>query len=303
MRTLGLFTVLLGFLVTAAFAEDTKRSDVLQTEQRIRKLERRQGDVERQLGQASRKINMLLKDLASNRLVAEGKGPEIDKMNRSLLKVKQDRVPKAADKLGDARTQIEKAYPHLNLAGEEISGIIVDLTDLLTANEAALIIDDLLRKIRELIQRETFLSRETKKWGVKLVFEREVAEADKPRVIRAQAQVVVELEQFKELLKEQVGKPNDDALSNRLINALEIAVNKKPELLLRNSIDLIDESLPEKAAEAKIEQDKAIKILKEIERALSEDDDDLSQKEEVLEELKRILEEQVNLKEEVEEAG
>ena len=136
-KILAPFALTLLWLPEPIIGEESKRSNVLQTAERIKKLERTQGDVGRQLGAASRKIDGLLKDLASNLLIEEGKGQDIDKMNKAVLTVKANRVPKASDKLEAARTQIENAYPHLDEAGKEISSIIKDLSDLLAASEAA----------------------------------------------------------------------------------------------------------------------------------------------------------------------
>ena len=281
-KILAPFALTLLWLPEPIIGEESKRSNVLQTAERIKKLERTQGDVGRQLGAASRKIDGLLKDLASNLLIEEGKGQDIDKMNKAVLTVKANRVPKASDELEAARTQIENAYPHLDEAGKEISSIIKDLSDLLAASEAALLADDLLRKIKALIKRESFLSRETIKWGKILVFTPAVAEADKPRVVRAQEEVVQELGLFKTLLKDAVGKASDEGLVKRFQKATKVFDEGKPDVTLRRAVTFIEQCLPETAVEAVQQQKKAIEILKEIERVLSSDDDDISKRKKFL---------------------
>ena len=170
-------------LICPAVAQqkEKERSKVLQTSERIRKLERRQKDVGRQLGSASGKIESLLRDLKSNDLEKKGKAGDITKMNGSLLEVKGD-LPVAEATLATARAKIEEAYPHLDTAGTQVSQIIIDLSRILNASETAILAEDLLREIRELIKRESFIWRETREWGKVLILSPEIAAADKPRV-------------------------------------------------------------------------------------------------------------------------
>ena len=291
-------------LICPAVAQQKQkeRSKVLQTSERIRKLERRQKDVGRQLGSASGKIESLLRDLKSNDLEKKGKAGDITKMNGSLLEVKGD-LPVAEATLATARAKIEEAYPHLNTAGTQVSQIIIDLSRILNASETAILAEDLLREIRELIKRESFIWRETREWGKVLILSPEIAAADKPRVTRAQGEVVRSLDQFKGALDEALGKVNDALLSRRFKKGMAIFEEKKPDASLRRALAFIDQGDVLGATDAVQRQADAIEVLKEIERALSTDDDDLARKEDLLEELKRILEEQIDLKEEVEEAG
>ena len=282
--------------------KEKERSKVLQTSERIRKLERRQKDVGRQLGSASGKIESLLRDLKSNDLEEKGKSGDINKMNGSLLEVKGD-LPTAEATLATARTKIENAYPHLDTAGTQVSQIILDLSRILNASETAILAEDLLREIRELIKRETFIWRESREWGKVLILSPEIAAADKPRVARAQGEVVRSLDQFNEALKEALEKVSDAMLSRRFKKGTEIIEEKKPAGSLRRALAFIDQGDVPGATEAVQRQAEAIEILKEIERALSTDDDELARKEDLLEELKRILDEQIDLKEEVEDAG
>ena len=287
---------------TVAQQKEKERSKVLQTSERIRKLERRQKDVGRQLGSASGKIESLLRDLKSNDLEEKGKSGDINKMNGSLLEVKGD-LPTAEATLATARTKIENAYPHLDTAGTQVSQIILDLSRILNASETAILAEDLLREIRELIKRETFIWRESREWGKVLILSPEIAAADKPRVARAQGEVVRSLDQFNEALKEALEKVSDAMLSRRFKKGTEIIEEKNPAGSLRRALAFIDQGDVPGATEAVQRQAEAIEILKEIERALSTDDDELARKEDLLEELKRILDEQIDLKEEVEEAG
>ena len=289
-------------LLFPVIAQQKERSKVLQTTERIRKLERRQKDVGRQLGSASDKIRNLLRDLKSNELEEKGKSVEIGKMNGSLLEVKGD-LPDAEATLAAARTKIDNAYPHLDSAGTKVSQIISDLSKILNASETAMLADDLLREIRELIKRESFIWRETREWGKVLILTPEIAAADKPRVVRAQGEVVRSLNQFKGQLEKALEKVNDLMLTRRFRKASGILDEKKPDASLRRALSFIDQGDVLGVTSAVERQAEAIAVLKEIERALSTDDDDLARKEDLLEELKRILEEQIELKEEVEEAG
>lgn len=300
MRTLILsFAVILNgsFLATG---EEPERSDLLQTTERIRSEERRQSDVSRQLGGASRKIARLLKDLKSNNLTEKGQGPVIVEMNNALIKVNGNRVPKAGQDLQKARLQINESFPHLNNASKEITAIIEDLNNLLEASETALLADVLLEQIRALIKRESFLRRETARWGKLLLINEGTAIADQPRVIRAQEETLLELNQFSRLLAGAAEKASDESLARRFKGASKAYQESKPDVSLRSAVATINQQDPIAAVG---HQDEAIVALKEIERILSSDEDELASKEDVLEELKRILEEQVDLKDEVEDAG
>ena len=296
---LNLAVVFFG-LPTLATSEETQRTNVLQTTERIRSEERRQGDVRRQLSGSVRKIDRLLKDLESNALTKKGKGPVIGEMSAALKKVNATRVPQAAQDLQKARLEINEAFPHLAEAEKEIKAIIIDLDDLLKASESALLADVLLEQIRALIKRESFLRRETARWGKMIFINEGAATADKPRMVRAQNETLLELEQFARLLEGAADEATDESLARRFKGAFKVLQERKPEMSLRSALATIEQEDSIAAVEY---QDKAIEILKEIERVLSSDEDEIASKEDVLEELKRILEEQIDLKEEVEDAG
>ena len=296
---LNLAVVFFG-LPTLATSEETQRTNVLLTTERIRSEERRQGDVRRQLSGSVRKIDRLLKDLESNALTKKGKGPVIGEMSAALKKVNATRVPQAAQALQKARLEINEAFPHLSEAEQEIKAIIIDLDDLLKASETALLADVLLEQIRALIKRESFLRRETARWGKMIFINEGAATADKPRMVRAQNETLLELEQFARLLEGAADEATDESLARRFKGAFKVLQERKPEMSLRSALATIEQEDSIAAVEY---QDKAIEILKEIERVLSSDEDEIASKEDVLEELKRILEEQIDLKEEVEDAG
>jgi hypothetical protein len=296
---LNLAVVFFG-LPTLATSEETQRTNVLQTTERIRSEERRQGDVRRQLSGSVRKIDRLLKDLESNALTKKGKGPVIGEMSAALKKVNATRVPQAAQALQKARLEINEAFSHLSEAEQEIKAIIIDLDDLLKASETALLADVLLEQIRALIKRESFLRRETARWGKMIFINEGAATADKPRMVRAQNETLLELEQFARLLEGAADEATDESLARRFKGAFKVLQERKPEMSLRSALATIEQEDSIAAVEY---QDKAIEILQERERVLSSDEDEIASKEDVLEELKRILEEQIDLKEEVEDAG
>ena len=97
MKTIWACISLIGLLGwNALLAEDPpQRSDVLQTTDRIRSEERRQGDVSRQLNASAREIERLLEDLKSNNLSEQGKWQVHDKMKTDLNKVNKERVGSA----------------------------------------------------------------------------------------------------------------------------------------------------------------------------------------------------------------
>ena len=296
---LNLAIPLLGF-PDLATSEETQRTDVLQTTERIRSEERRQGDVRRQLSGSVRKIDRLLRDLESNGLTKKGQGPIIGEMSAALTKVNATRVPQAARDLQKARLEINDAFPHLEEAEQEIKAIIIDLDDLLKASETALLADVLLEQIRALIKRESFLRRETARWGKMIFINEGAATADKPRMVRAQSETLLDLGRFARVLEGAADKATDESLARRFKGAFKVLQERKPEMSLRSALATIEQE--DSIAAVKL-QDKAIEALKEIERVLASDEDELATKEDVLEELKRILEEQVDLKEEVEDAG
>ena len=287
-------------LPNLATSEETQRTDVLQTTERIRSEERRQGDVRRQLSGSVRKIDRLLRDLESNGLTDKGQGSIIGEMSVALTKVNATRVPQAARDLQKARLEIDDAFPHLEEAEQEIKAIIIDLDDLLKASETALLADVLLEQIRALIKRESFLRRETARWGKMIFINEGAATADKPRMVRAQSETLLDLGRFARVLEGAADKATDESLARRFKGAFKVLQERKPERSLRSALATIEQE--DSIAAVKL-QDKAIEALKEIERVLSSDEDELATKEDVLEELKRILEEQVDLKEEVEDAG
>ncbi len=198
---------LLGWIALLA-EEPPQRSDVLQTTDRIRSEERRQGDVSRQLNTSAREIERLLEDLQSNNLSEKGKWQVHDKMKTDLNKVNKERVGSANKNLKQARLHLNDAFLHLDKADEEVIEVIKTLNKILRENEEALTADLLLEQIRALIKRENFLRRETERWGKVLLRNEDEAAVDKPRVVRAQEGALQQLETFKFKL--------DDAADNAI---------------------------------------------------------------------------------------
>ena len=302
MKTILACTSLIGlFGWTSLLAEDpSQRSDVLQTTDRIRAEERRQGDVSRQLNASTREIERLLEDLKSNNLSERGKWQVHDKMKTDLNKVNKERVGSATKNLKQARLQLSDAYQHLDKADEDVIEVIKALNKILRENEESITADLLLEQIRALIKRENFLRRETERWGKVLLINEDEAAADKPRVVRAQGGVLQQLETFKFKLDDAADDAIDESLVRRFREASQKYQETKPDLSLEDAIGTIRQ---DDAFSAVGHQASAIKALEEIETILASDDDKGPSKEDVLEELERILEEQIGLKEKTEDAG
>ena len=156
-----------------------QRSDVLQTTERIRSEERRQVEVRRQIGGASRQIESLLLDLQSNGLYEAAKGPVIKGMKDSLDTVNAQRVPKAAEELQQARLNRGGRFSHLDEANKEITLIIEDLDQLLRATESALI-GDILQSASEKLLRRNLLSVVKLPSGALLFVNADAAAVDNP---------------------------------------------------------------------------------------------------------------------------
>ena len=150
MKTILVCAGLIGLLGwTSLWAEDPpQRSDVLQTTDRIRSEERRQGDVSRQLNASAREIERLLEDLKSNNLSEQGKWQVHDKMKTDLNKVNKERVGSATKNLKRARLQLNDAFLHLDKADEDVIEVIKTLNKILRENEEAITADLLLEQIR-----------------------------------------------------------------------------------------------------------------------------------------------------------
>ena len=237
---LNLAIPLLG-LPDLATSEETQRTDVLQTTERIRSEERRQGDVRRQLSGSVRKIDRLLRDLESNGLTDKGQGSIIGEMSVALTKVNATRVPQAARDLQKARLEIDDAFPHLEEAEQEIKAIIIDLDDLLKASETALLADVLLEQIRALIKRESFLRRETARWGKMIFINEGAATADKPRMVRAQSETLLDLGRFARVLEGAADKATDESLARRFKGAFKVLQERKPEMSLQSALATIEQ--------------------------------------------------------------
>ena len=76
-----------------------------------------------------------------------------------------ERVGSATKNLKLARLELNDAYQHLDKADEDVIEVIKTLNKILRESEEALTADLLLEQIRALIKRESFLRRETERWG------------------------------------------------------------------------------------------------------------------------------------------
>ena len=174
-------TAVAGLPAIAAEPQD----DILRTSSRLVAEEQRQMDVRRRLSAVTRRIDWLLGDLSANQLGPKGRADIVGKVNTALTALNDTRVPKAVEALLRARENLKQALPHLETADKEITAINAELIRLLKELGGSLDEEILLKKLRELIENEDFMRRQTAAWGKKLFMEPDAADVDRGRLSQA----------------------------------------------------------------------------------------------------------------------
>lgn len=247
-------------------AQNDATSPAPKSIERIRTEERRQSDVGRNLGRTVDRIDWLLTDLESNRLVKEGGGDTVSNMGISLAKVQGENVPSVTGFLRKARTGKDNAYPHLDSAGKEIQTIIAELDRLLDETASSLNLDDLLAEIAAIIDAEELLRDKTLDWGKALLVDPAVAEKNEEKIADTQEQLVERLTGFGEKLEETIDGVSEGEVQEQLQKAQGSMKKSDPQALLEDAAASIREK---RAADALDYQDEGLDALKELEKLLS----------------------------------
>jgi len=228
----------------------------------------RQHMVNRRMGASIRAFDALIKDLASNDLLAQGRGPHMKRFVKVLDVLNLTHVPNAGKYLEEARRKLHALKPNLGAADREIDVILKMLDDLLKRSRSERSEDDLLTQLRVIIRKEEQLHQQTRAWGKQLYQKPKEAEADREDLAARQEQIAATVRQFEDKLQEAARQETDPLRKPEL--------NRAAEAMKKESVDKkLDQAAKEietkKAIPAVQKQAEALDALKAIEELLQED--------------------------------
>lgn len=231
----------------------------------------RQHMVNYRMAAAVKGLDALFKDLESNDLVPQGKGPQIRRFVKVLGLLNARHVPNAAKYLEEARRRLEALRPNLRAADAEIQIILELLAKLLDRAKRAGEADDLLTQLRLIIQNQERMLADTRTWG-----RRVVKKPDDPEPARQadelktrQSQIAASVRVFEGRLNDAHKQAAQDPLRQ---DRLGKAARAMKQMKIDKTLDAAAEDIAtKKAIKATEKEAAALDDLREIEKLLMTD--------------------------------
>lgn len=256
----------------------------------------RQHMVNRRMDASIEGLDALIRDLVSNDLLAQGRGPRMQRFVKVLAVLNTRHVPNAERYLQAARKRLEALRPSLTAADGEIKTILRMLDDLLKRAERSGTEDDLLTQLRLIIRKEENLHAQTREWGKLLYTSPEKAETGREELRTRQRQIAASVRQFEGNLNDAAKSDADLIRKDLLTKAAKAMKEEKIDRTLDRAAGDIDGKKPIPAVR---KQADALEALRRLEEMLQEDSP-LSKLEELrdsYQELSEILARQEELRE------
>jgi len=281
----------------AAPAGELAVADVLKTlADRLLDESERQHMVNRRMDVSIRGFQALVKDLLSNDLLAQGRGPQMKRFAAVLGVLNVRHVPNAGKYLEEARKKLQALRPNLHAADVEIDTILKMLDDLLRKGKRESSEDDLLTQLRLIIRKEENVHQQTREWGKLLYKKPEEAETGREELKSKQEQVAAMVRQFADKLEEAKDSETDPIAKQDLTKADQTIKKEKVDKKLDEAAKDIETKKPIPAVK---KQQEALNALKGLEEMLQGDSlaDALEEMKDTHDELSDILARQEKLTE------
>ena len=241
----------------------------------------RQHMVNERMGVVINGIVRLLRDLMSNGLGARGNAPEMKRAIATLDSLSKHNVPNAARYFEEARRRLAMFQPNLTAADGEIRIIIQRLDEMLKAAGLVGTAEDILSRLRLIIQKEDKLLVKTMQWGRLRIVDPKKASFGRDDLKTGQEQISRSVRLFQGQLSEAAHAEEDVDLAKMFARGVGLMKRVRIDEMLDAAARFIG---ADKEHSAVSSQMKALAALRELELLL--DADKLAKR---IEDLKAIL--------------
>ncbi|HUS90832.1 MAG TPA: hypothetical protein VM695_03240 [Phycisphaerae bacterium] len=224
----------------------------------------RQHMVNRRMDTSIRGFESLVKDLTSNDLLPQGRGPQMKRFVAVLGMLNVAHVPNAGKYLEEARRKLQALRPNLHAADREIDIILKMLDDLLAKGKRQSNDEDLLTQLRLIIRKEQDVHQQTREWGKLLYQKPQDAETGREELKTKQEQVASMVRQFEDKLKESARTESDPLAKQDLTKASQAMEQQKVEEKLDQAAKDIETKKPIPAVQKQAEALEALKALEQM---------------------------------------
>lgn len=308
MTPLNLWTVLSLCLLMVAMPMRAADEVGADSAAQLRSLESAQANESRKLDKVAGEIAWLLEDLASNGLLDQAGGEQVEAFKTTIADVAEGRLPTAAQHLRNARLEADLAHVHLKSAGQEVDKILSQLAKVLAGSSTLLVQEELVTELKDIIKVQAELRAQTADWGKAMLISPDTAGAGKGPLMQDQADIRARLQTFVEKLEKARADALDESARSRFNQAAQLLTPTKTQSEVLADVLVTDPSVTDvlKAAVQQIEnsdvlyavdaQDRAIVTLKAALQILSAGQSELA---DFISGLEKLLEKQRALRKDV----
>lgn len=274
----------------AALAQQAQPPATVVVPQRLLTEEQRQMQSGQRLEMVSERARLLVEDLRSNNLFRETQGERLVEIGTVTTDVNKTNVPPATDYLRQARLQLARLRPNLDGAEKEITEIITKLDRLLRENQNKTEVDQMLADLKVIIRRQEQVRQDTAEWGKQVLQNVGDTEPQRREIQQNQNELTRKIEDFGQRLQKTAQKAQQDpAAGEKLQKADQVMQERKPQQTSREAAQQVEEKKPVQAAE---KQDKTLEALREMAKALGDEESDALAQKDAAAELQKMLEQQ-----------
>jgi hypothetical protein len=277
--------------------EDAPDTSNLPVPQRLLSEEQRQMQVSGRLDMVRDRASDIAEDLESNNLFKQTQGDRLVTISKVTGELNKTNLPQAAEQLRQARENQKQQGPHLAQADVQITTIVKKLQQLLGQTRNANDMDSLLAELRIIIKKETQLRQITTDWGKQFLQNPDALEPVRKEIARTQGELGQRTAEWADKLKKNAQTETDTTYKDKLTRADQVMTDKKGTDLVKSAAGEVENKKP---IEATAQQDKALDVLKEVAKILSDDQkQDSTVTQEQIEALQKLLDQQKQLDQQV----
>lgn len=301
LRLALVLVVAMAGMLRAQETEEEADTSALPVPQRLLSEEQRQMQVSQRLDLVRDRASLIAEDLESNKLFKQTQGDRLVRIANVSGELNKTDIPTAAESLRKAREDAQAQRPHLDKADMEITTIVTKLKELLGQTQNANDMDSLLVELRIIIKKQTQLRQITADWGKQFLVNPDALEPIRKEIVRVQGELGQRTGEWASKLKKNAGEETDPTYKDKLTRADGVMTDKKGTDLVKSATGEVENKKP---IGATAQQDKALDVLKEVAKILSEGEKDQNQiNPQALDALTKLLEQQKQLDQQIQNAA
>lgn len=257
--------------------------------QRLLTEEQRQMQSGQRLDMVSERARLLAEDLRSNNLFRETQGDRLVEIGTVVTDVNKTNVPPATEYLRQARLELARLRPNLDGAEREITEIIAKLEKLLRENQQKTEVDQMLADLKVIIRRQEQVRQDTAEWGRQVLQNVGDTEPQQREIQQNQNELTRKIEDFGQKLQKTAKAAREQDSREKLQKAEQVMQDRKPQKTSEEAARQVEEKKPVQAAE---KQDRTLEALREMAKALGDEEADALAQKDAAQELQKMLDQQ-----------